>query len=67
MSLGFTAGLVADLGSAHPAGGNALMWLAVGTVCGMARDPRRRRPAQAAVAGTVHRHVRCVRAAGIQL
>jgi rod shape-determining protein MreD len=52
MSLGFTAGLFADLSSSHPAGVLALCWLAVGTVCGMARDDRRHWPARAAVAGT---------------
>ena len=34
MSLGFAAGLIADLGSHHPAGVLALCWLAVGVVCG---------------------------------
>lgn len=53
MSLGFTAGLVADLGSSHPAGVCALSWMVVGTLAGMSRDPRRRLPAQAAVAGTI--------------
>lgn len=53
MSFGFTAGLLADVGSAHPAGVLALSWLAIGTVCGLCRDERRRLPAQAAVAGTV--------------
>ncbi len=35
MSLGFAAGLVADLGSRHPAGVLALSWLGVGLVCGL--------------------------------
>lgn len=34
MSFGFAAGLVADLGSHHPAGVLALCWLAIGLVCG---------------------------------
>lgn len=38
MSLGFTAGLAADLGSRHPAGVLALCWLAVGLLCGTAAD-----------------------------
>ncbi|HEU5267555.1 MAG TPA: rod shape-determining protein MreD [Jatrophihabitans sp.] len=40
MSLGFAAGLIADLGSHHPAGVLALCWLAVGVGCGMFRDRR---------------------------
>jgi rod shape-determining protein MreD len=35
MSLGFATGLVADLGSAHPAGVLAACWLAVGVLCGL--------------------------------
>jgi cell shape-determining protein MreD len=35
LSFGFAVGLVADLGSEHPAGVLALCWLAVGLVCGM--------------------------------
>lgn len=38
LSFGFVAGLVADLGSRHPAGVLALCWLAVGLVCGAAAD-----------------------------
>lgn len=38
MSFGFTTGLVADLGSRHPAGVLALCWLGVGLVCGMLAD-----------------------------
>ncbi len=34
MAFGFAAGLIADLGSAHPAGVLALCWLGVGLVCG---------------------------------
>jgi len=40
MSLGFAVGLVADLGSPHPAGVLALCWLGVGLVCGMVADRR---------------------------
>jgi cell shape-determining protein MreD len=36
LSFGFAAGLVADLGSVHPAGVLALCWLGVGLVCGAA-------------------------------
>ena len=35
MSLGFATGLVADLGSAHPAGVLAACWLGVGVLCGL--------------------------------
>ena len=37
MSFGFAAGLVADLGSAHPAGVLALCWLGVGVCVRAAR------------------------------
>jgi rod shape-determining protein MreD len=40
MTFGFTIGLLADLGSSHPAGVLALCWLAVGLVCGMVADRR---------------------------
>ena len=40
ISFGFTVGLVADLGSSHPAGVLALSWLALGLVCGLAADRR---------------------------
>jgi hypothetical protein len=40
MSLGFAAGLVADLGSNHPAGVLALCWLGVGLVSGTVADRR---------------------------
>jgi cell shape-determining protein MreD len=40
MSFGFAAGLLADLGSHHPAGVLALGWLAVGLVCGRLADQR---------------------------
>lgn len=40
MSFGFAAGLIADLGSTHPAGVLALSWLVVGIVCGQAADRR---------------------------
>ena len=35
LAFGFAAGLVADLGSAHPAGVLALCWLGIGLVCGV--------------------------------
>jgi cell shape-determining protein MreD len=38
MSFGFITGLVADLGSRHPAGVLALCWLAVGLLCGTVAD-----------------------------
>jgi rod shape-determining protein MreD len=40
MSFGFAAGLVADLGSRHPAGLLALCWLGVGLLCGVLADRR---------------------------
>jgi rod shape-determining protein MreD len=36
IALGFGAGLIADLGSSHPAGVFALTWMAIGIVCGLA-------------------------------
>jgi hypothetical protein len=42
IAFGFAAGLVADLGSAHPAGVFALCWLGVGLVCGVCTTPRSR-------------------------
>jgi rod shape-determining protein MreD len=38
MAFGFTAGLLADLASVHPAGVLALCWLVVGLTCGLAAD-----------------------------
>lgn len=43
LSLGFVAGLLADLGSNHPAGVLALVWMGLGAVCGAAAPARRRR------------------------
>lgn len=40
MALGFSLGLVADLGSSHPAGVLALSWLGLGLVSGLAGDRR---------------------------
>jgi len=40
MSFGFTSGLIADLGSAHPAGVLALSWLGLGMTCGLAAGRR---------------------------
>lgn len=42
MAFGFAVGLVADLGSDHPAGVLALCWLGVGLVCGLCSAPYRR-------------------------
>jgi len=38
MSFGFAIGLIADLGSSHPAGVFALCWLGVGLFCGRVVD-----------------------------
>lgn len=40
MSIGFATGLLADLGSTHPAGVLALCWLGIGLVCGSLADRR---------------------------
>ena len=40
ISFGFAAGLMADLGSRHPAGVLALCWLGVGLVCGAISNRR---------------------------
>lgn len=40
MSFGFAIGLLADLGSQHPAGVLALCWLGVGLACGLVADRR---------------------------
>jgi cell shape-determining protein MreD len=40
ISFGFTVGLVADLGSSHPAGVLALTWLGLGLGCGVVADRR---------------------------
>jgi cell shape-determining protein MreD len=42
LSVGFSAGLLADLGSRHPAGVLALAWLLLGGCCGLVAQPRRR-------------------------
>jgi len=52
ISLGFAAGLLADLGSAHPAGVLALAWLGLGLAAGMLADPDRSWVRQALLAGT---------------
>ena len=52
MSMGFATGLLADLGSTHPAGVLALCWLGIGLVCGTLADRRRLRH-DALVAGIV--------------
>lgn len=38
LGFGFAAGLVADLGSVHPAGVFALVWMGVGLLCGLVAD-----------------------------
>ncbi|WP_375484420.1 hypothetical protein [uncultured Jatrophihabitans sp.] len=38
LGFGFATGLVADLGSAHPAGVFALVWMGVGLLCGLVAD-----------------------------
>jgi cell shape-determining protein MreD len=53
MSLGFATGLVADLGSAHPAGVLAACWLAVGVLCGLIIATGRPLMAQVALIGVV--------------
>lgn len=52
MSFGFATGLVADLGTSHPAGVLALCWLGIGLVCGTAADRQRLRR-DAVTAGVV--------------
>ena len=52
MSMGFATGLMADLGSTHPAGVLALCWLGVGLLAGLAGRPRTLRGA-ALIAGVV--------------
>jgi cell shape-determining protein MreD len=52
MSVGFSAGLLADLGSRHPAGILALCWLGVGLVSGTLAERRRLRR-DAVVAGVL--------------
>ena len=39
IAFGFATGLIADLGSQHPAGVQALCWLGVGLGCGLLRSP----------------------------
>ena len=38
IAFGFCAGLIADLGSTHPAGVYALAWMTIGMLCGLAAD-----------------------------
>jgi rod shape-determining protein MreD len=38
IAFGFGAGLIADLGSSHPAGVLALTWMVIGIVCGLGAD-----------------------------
>lgn len=53
IAFGFAAGLVADLGSEHPAGLQALCWLGVGLACGLVRSPYSRLLRDVTVAATV--------------
>jgi cell shape-determining protein MreD len=50
ITLGFAAGLVADLGSSHAAGLLALCWLGLGLGCGLMADTHRRVAAQIVIA-----------------
>lgn len=50
MSMGFSLGLLADLGSAHPVGVLALTWLGLGALVGRYADPRRARTSAIAIA-----------------
>lgn len=50
MSMGFSLGLLADLGSAHPVGVLALTWLGLGAVVGRYADPRRARTSSITIA-----------------
>lgn len=43
LSLGFSLGLLGDLGSSHPVGVLALTWLGLGAALGRYADPRRAR------------------------
>jgi len=52
IALGFAAGLIADLGSTHPAGVLALTWMGIGMVCGLAADRKSVR-ADAVIAATL--------------
>jgi rod shape-determining protein MreD len=51
LTLGFATGLLADLGSTHPAGVLALVWMLLGAVCGLAAPSRRLRSDAITVAG----------------
>lgn len=53
LGFGFAVGLVADLGSEHPAGVLALCWLVVGLVCGRCASPHASVRRDAALAATV--------------
>lgn len=53
LAFGFAAGLVADLGSNHPAGVLALCWMGVGLACGLARSVHATARRDAAVAASV--------------
>ena len=51
IAFGFATGLIADLGSEHPAGVLALCWLGLGLGCGLAAAPRSTAWRDALVAG----------------
>jgi cell shape-determining protein MreD len=53
LAFGFAIGLIADLGSEHPAGVLALCWLGVGLACGLCSSPHTRVVRDIAVAGVV--------------
>jgi cell shape-determining protein MreD len=56
MTLGFSAGLLADLGSSHPAGVLALAWMGLGLALGTLAQPTRtlwRQTVLVAIAGAV--------------
>lgn len=59
MSLGFAAGLIADLGSDHPAGVLALGWLGLGLLAGVLGERRR------LVADVLTITLTCAAAAGV--
>lgn len=52
LSMGFSLGLLADLGSSHPVGVLALTWLGLGAVVGRYADPRRARTSAITLAAT---------------
>jgi cell shape-determining protein MreD len=53
LAFGFATGLLADLGSEHPAGVLALCWLGVGLLCGLCSSAHARLVRDVAVAGVI--------------